>query len=69
MMEYNVNMDNKLDVGDTLRDDNNMYVVVGTIFGNTHSQYASKVDVKCTSGPHRGRVMSIDHCLATQYKV
>ena len=67
-MEYNVNNENKLGVGDTLTDNNNKYVVREVSYGNTHSQYASHVKVECISGPNKGRVMWLNHYLATNYK-
>ena len=67
-MEYHVNNENKLRVGDILKDDKNKYVVRDVSFGNTHSQYASHVKAECMSGPHEGRSMWIDHHLATKYK-
>ena len=67
-MEYNLNQENKLRIGDKLKDDKNQYVVVEMDYSNTHSQYASKVMVHCVKGPHKGRQMWIDHYLASQYK-
>lgn len=67
-MEYNVNNQNKLRVGDKLKDDKNQYIVVDMEWKNTHSQYASSVKVECIKGPHKGRSTWIDHYLASQYR-
>ena len=67
-MEYNINNENKLRIGDTLNDEKNTYVVRDVSYGNTHSQYASHVKAECLSGPNKGRSMWIDHYLATAYK-
>ena len=68
-MEYNLNGDNKLMVGDKLKDGSgNHYVVVELRHANTHSQYASEVFVECFKGKHKGRSFWIDHYLASQYR-
>ena len=67
-MEYNLNQESKLRVGDKLMDDKNHYVVVDMEWKNTHSQYASAVKVECIKGPNKGRSMWIDHYLATTFR-
>ena len=67
--EYNINNENKLSVGDKLKDDKNKYVVTKMIYHpNQHSQYASEVVVECVSGPHKGRTATISHELAKEFK-
>lgn len=69
--EYNLHKDNKLTVGDKLKDRmGNHYLVVDMkhqIMG--HSQYASEVLVECVKGKNKGRTMWVDHYLASEYKV
>jgi hypothetical protein len=67
-MEYNINNENKVRIGDELSDDKNKYVVIDASYGNTHSQYADKVLVVCEKGPYKGREMWISHQLATEFK-
>ena len=69
--EYNINNENKLTVGDKLKDQvGNHYVVVDMKYPPlSHSQYASEVLVECLKGKHKGRTMWVDHYLATGYKV
>ena len=68
MVEYNLNNDNKVSIGDKLSDQKNVYVVKEMSYGNTHSQYADKVLVVCTKGPYKGREMWVSHQLATEFK-
>jgi hypothetical protein len=68
-MEYHVNNENKLTVGDLLADPaGNKYIVRDTKWDNTHSQYSSKVLAECYAGPNVGKSRWVDHFLATQYK-
>ena len=67
-MEYNINNENKVRIGDKLSDHRNVYVVKEMSYGNTHSQYADKVLVVCTKGPHKGRETWVSHQIATEFK-
>ena len=68
-MEYNLNRENKLVIGDILKDPaGNEYIVADLKHANTHSQYASEVFVKCLKGKHKGRSFWTDHFLASQYR-
>ena len=69
--EYNINNENKLTVGDKLKDQmGNHYLVVDMRHEPlSHSQYASEVLVECLKGKNKGRTMWVDHYLATQYKI
>ena len=68
-MEYNINKRNKIEVGDTLRDNFAEYVVKDTRWLDTHSQYASEVLVECVSGRNKGELRWISHHLLLEYKV
>ena len=68
-MEYNINNENKLRVGDTLSDKaGNKFIVIDQQHNNTHSQYASELLVECYGGPRNGQVTWVPHQIATQYK-
>ena len=68
-MEYNINNENKLRVGDTLSDKaGNKYIVIKQQHNNTHSQYASELLIECYGGPRNGQVKWVPHQIATQYK-
>ena len=69
--EYNINQENKLSVGDKLKDKSgNKYVVTALRYQTlSHSQYASDVYVECIKGKHGGRSIWVDHYLASTYKV
>jgi len=68
-MEYNINNENKLRVGDTLSDKaGNKYIVIDQQHNNTHSQYASDLLIACYSGHRDGQVTWVPHQIATQYK-
>lgn len=68
-MEYNLNNENRLVLGDTLKDPaGNEYIIADVRSANTHSQYASEVFVKCLKGKHTGRSFWTDHFLASQYR-
>jgi hypothetical protein len=67
--EYNINMDNKLTVGDTLSDaSGNKFIVIDQQYKNTHSQYASELLIECYGGPRNGQVKWVPHQFAIQYK-
>ena len=67
--EYNINRDNKLSVGDKLKDKKGKYVVTKLIYyPNQHSQYAEDVEVECLTGQNKGRSMILSHELAKDYK-
>ena len=70
MREYNVNNENKLQVGDKLKDEaGNCYVVVQERYQPLgHSQYASDLLIECVKGNNKGRKIWVDHYLATLYK-
>jgi hypothetical protein len=68
--EYNINQENKLSVGDELKDKKNQYVVTRLIYYSyQHSQYAEDVELECLKGPHKGRTIILSHELAKGYKV
>ena len=68
-MEYNINMDNKLSIGDTMSDKaGNKFIVIDQQHNNTHSQYASELLVECYGGPRTGECKWLPHQFAIQYK-
>ena len=68
-MEYNINNENKLRVGDTLSDKaGNKFIVIDQQHNNTHSQYASELLIECYGGPRKCQVKWVPHQIATQYK-
>ena len=68
-MEYNINMDNKLSVGDTMSDKaGNKFIVIAQEHRNTHSQYASELLIECYGGPREGQTKWVPHQFAIQYK-
>ncbi len=68
-MDYNINTDNKLRVGDTMSDAaGNKFIVIDQQHNNTHSQYASELLIECYGGPRNGQVKWVPHQFAIQYK-
>jgi len=68
-MEYNINMDYKLSIGDTMSDKaGNKFIVIDQQHNNTHSQYASELLVECYGGPRTGECKWLPHQFAIQYK-
>ena len=68
-MEYNINMDNKLTIGDTMSDRaGNKYIVIDQLHNNTHSQYASELLIECYGGPRAGECKWVPHQFAIQFK-
>ena len=67
--EYNINQENKLSVGDILRDGLSKFVVTKLIYSpNQHSQYAEYVEVECLAGAYKGQITTVSHELAKEYK-
>jgi hypothetical protein len=68
-MEYNINKDNKLSVGDLLSDKvGNKFIVIDQDWKNSHSQYASELLVECYAGPRTGECKWVPHQFAIQYR-
>lgn len=69
LMDYNINKETKLEVGDKLSDPaGNHFVVVAKRYNGTYSQYALEVMLDCVSGPRVGVVRWVSHWLAIGYK-
>jgi hypothetical protein len=68
-MEYNINKDNKLNIGDTLSDKSgNKFTVIDQRHNNNHSQYASELLIECYGGPREGVCRWVPYQFAIQYK-